>query len=110
MKKSSGLIFFRKIFLQSKSSVFSEENEPNLISLKCVQRSSKILKIDFGWRWGVLLMPLAYAPGFLDCWAIGLQVIKSKMITVVLKLILLPHIATAKITNLHLQIRLYSCK
>ena len=62
MKKSSGFIFFRKIFLQSKSSVFSEENEPNLISLKCVQRSSKILKIDFGWRWGGVAHALGLCP------------------------------------------------
>ena len=48
-KKKSELYFPQKTFPRTKSSVFSEEKELNLTFRKCVQRGSKILKIDFGW-------------------------------------------------------------
>ena len=83
MKKVS-FIFLSKLFLQPKSSVFSEENELNLTSRKCVQRGSKNSQNRYqlvGRGWGGLLMLLAYGPGFLDYWAISPQVKKSKMIT-----------------------------
>ena len=49
MKKKDELYFPQKSIPRTKSSAFSEENEPNLTFRKCVQRGSKILKIHFGW-------------------------------------------------------------
>ena len=57
MEKIVSFIFLRKLFEETKSSVSSEETELNITSRKCVQRGSKILKIDFGWG------RVAHAPG-----------------------------------------------